>query len=110
MRKTNKAMAMLAVFAPMAIATGVAVAFTVGDGSGGQDGIEEMDTALAVLVSYIDGPLGAIIAVVSFILGLAIAGFTQSLIPVGIGVLVALLANYGPAIIQGAAGYSESAF
>jgi type IV secretory pathway VirB2 component (pilin) len=110
MKKTNKAVAMLALLAPMAIVTGVAVAFEVGDGSGGTNGIEEMDTALGVLVSYIDGPVGSIIAIVSFIVGLAIAGFTQSLIPVGVGVLVAILANYGPDIIQGAAGYSESAF
>lgn len=110
MKKMNKALALMAVLAPMAVVSGVAIAFNVGDGASGTDGIAEMDTALGVLVSYIDGPLGSIIAIVSFIVGLAIAGFTQSLIPIGIGVLVALLANYGPAIIQGAAGYTESAF
>lgn len=108
MKNTNKALSLLAVLTPAAVVTSVALAFAVGDGAGAANGIEEMDTALGVLVSFIDGPVGAIISIASFIIGLAIAGFTQSLIPVGVGVLVALLANYGPDIIQGVSGYSES--
>ena len=110
MKNSNKAKTLMAIFAaPLVVTTGVALAFSVGDGSGGTNGIEEMDSALGVLVSYIDGPIGSIIAMVSFILGLAIAGFTQTLMPIGVGVLVAILANFGPDIIQGAAGYTESA-
>lgn len=105
--KTNKAIALLAVIAPMALATGAAVAYDAAADTA-TAGTSEMNDALQLLISFLDGPLGTIFAIVAFAVGLGISAVTQSMMGIAGGVFVALLANYGASIIVGVTGAAES--
>tara|TARA_Y200000002_G_C22438343_1_gene561063 strand:- start:36 stop:365 length:330 start_codon:yes stop_codon:yes gene_type:complete len=107
MSRKNKAVALLAVLAPALTATGVAVAYdAVNDTT--EAGTSEMNDALNLLIAFLDGPLGTIFAIVAFGIGLGISTMTQSMMGLAAGIFVALLANYGAAIIVGVTGASES--
>ena len=106
--KNSKALALVATLVPAAVVAGSALAYTVGDaGSGATNGLAQMDTFLAVLVSWISGPLGVILAISALTLGLAVGLAQQSLMAGAIGIFFAALVNYGPAVLQGVAGSSE---
>jgi hypothetical protein len=68
-----------------------------------------MDTFLAVLISWISGPLGTILAIAALTIGLAIGVTQQSLMAGAVGLFFAAIVNYGPDILQGVSGAAESA-
>jgi hypothetical protein len=103
----NKALALTAALVPVAFA-GFAVAFQAGT-AGSTDGLQEMDTFLAVLISWISGPLGTILAIAALTIGLAIGVTQQSLMAGAVGLFFAAIVNYGPDILQGVSGAAESA-
>jgi len=104
--KMNKALALSAALIPAAF-VGFAVAFTQGS-AGVTDGLTEMDTFLGVLISWISGPLGTILAITALTIGLAVGVTQQSLMAGAVGLFFAALVNYGPGILQGVSGASES--
>ena len=104
--KMNKALALSAALVP-ALSVGFAVAFTQGT-AGTTDGLTEMDTFLGVLISWISGPLGTVLAIAALTIGLAIGVTQQSLMAGAVGLFFAALVNYGPNILQGVSGAAES--
>jgi type IV secretory pathway VirB2 component (pilin) len=107
MSRKNKAVALLAVLAPAVAATGVAVAYDATTDTVAA-GTAEMNNALDLLIAFLDGPLGTIFAIVAFGIGLGVSAMTQSMMGLAAGIFVALLANYGAAIIVGVTGAAES--
>lgn len=105
--KTNKAVALLAVLTPLAVSTGIAVAYDATTDTAAA-GTSDMNDALQLLIAFLDGPLGTIFAIVAFAVGLGISAVTQSMMGIAGGVFVALLANYGASIIVGVTGAAES--
>lgn len=104
--KMNKALALTAALIPAAF-VGFALAFTQGTG-GTADGLGEMDTFLGVLISWISGPLGTILAITALVIGLAVGVTQQSLMAGAVGLFFAAIVNYGPDILQGVSGAAES--
>jgi hypothetical protein len=105
--KMNKALALTAALVPLAF-VGFAVAFTAGTAGVG-NGLVEMDTFLSVLISWISGPLGTILAIAALTIGLAIGVTQQSLMAGAVGLFFAAIVNYGPDTLQGVSGAAESA-
>jgi type IV secretory pathway VirB2 component (pilin) len=105
--KNTKAIALLTALAP-AVVVGAALAYDATTTTTA-DGTAQINDALQLFVTYLEGPLGTLIAIVAFMIGLGVTAYSQSMFGVLGGLFVALLAKYGASIIIGAAGSAESA-
>lgn len=103
----NKALVVIAALAPAAFITAEALAYTVGTETG-TDALGQFDSFLGEIVSWIDGPLGTLLAVVALGVGLTMGIMQQSLVAGIVGIFFAALVSYGPSILQGVAGAAES--
>lgn len=108
MNTKNKALTLFAIFAPVALIAGEAIAYTTGTNTG-NDAMGQFDNFLGVVVGWIDGPLGTLLAVIALGVGLTMGIMQQSLVAGIVGIFFAALVSYGPAILQGVAGAAESA-
>jgi len=108
MKKTNvnKAIALMAILAPVALTTAEVVAYSTGTATTGANA--DFDTLLVEIVGWIEGPLGTILAVVALGVGLAIGVTQQSIMAAVVGIFFAAVVNYGPKILQGVSGASDS--
>jgi conjugal transfer pilus assembly protein TraA len=108
MKKVNKAMVLLATLSPLALVGTQALAFTYDAAYTGSQDLEQMNILLGQIVSWIDGPLGSILAVAALTVGLGMGIMQQSIGAAIIGIGFAAAVNYGPEIIQGISGAASS--
>ena len=103
----NTAKKILAIALPSAVVVSQAVAYSVGTTTTRAAG--EFDTFLAEVLSWMNGPLGTLLAIVALGVGLTMGIMQQSLIAGIVGIFFAALVNYGPSILQGVSGSAEAA-
>jgi type IV secretory pathway VirB2 component (pilin) len=103
----NKAVALIAALAPAIALTTEVVAYTVGTATSGA--AASFDAVLAEVVGWLEGPLGTLLAVICFGLGLAMGAAQQSLMAVAVGIFFAAAFQYGPTVLQGVSGAAGSA-
>ncbi|BBM67564.1 hypothetical protein VYA_42390 (plasmid) [Vibrio alfacsensis] len=109
MKLMTKAKKIMLAMAPVTVAGNVAVAYTVGTSSGATDGTEQLDNLLAMLIAWLDGPLGVLISIAALMVGLGAGIMNQSIVAVVIGIAIAAIVQYGSDIIQGVAGEATAA-
>ena len=104
----TKALALTAMFAPAALILSETLAFTAGSSTNtSSTAVQEMDTLLAEIITWINGPLGSLLAVGALIVGLAVGIMQQSAMAAVVGIAFAAVVAYGPNIVQGIAGFAE---
>jgi len=108
MKKLTKASALIASFAPLALVTAEVVAYAQGTNTG-TDALGSFDTLLGEIMSWLQGPLGTLLAIVALGVGLALGVIQQSIMAAVVGIFFAAVVNYGPAILQGVSGAAHSA-
>lgn len=108
MTKFNKATGLLATLVPATVMGASALAFSYDAAYSATDETADMNVLLGKIVSWVDGPLGSIMAVAALAVGLGLGIIQQSIIAAVIGVGFAAVVNYGPAIVQGIAGSADS--
>lgn len=105
----NQALKVLAVFAPTAIVLSEVVAYSSGTNTG-TDAVSQMDSLLTEILSWVEGPLGTILAIAAITVGLGMGVMNQSVLAAVTGIAFAAVVSYGPDILQGITGSSvESA-
>lgn len=107
MKKLTKASALIASLAPLALITAEVVAYSAGAATTGALG--SFDTLLTEIMSWIQGPLGTLLAVVALGVGLAMGIMQQSIMAAVVGIFFAAVVNYGPTILEGVSGAAHSA-
>jgi type IV secretory pathway VirB2 component (pilin) len=107
-KRSTVALALMVAFTPVALIAAEAVAYTIGTNTG-TDALGSFETLLGTIMSWIEGPLGTLLAVVALGVGLAMGVMQQSIIAAVIGIFFAAVVSYGPNILLGVAGSAESA-
>ncbi|MBB6543064.1 TraA family conjugative transfer protein [Thalassotalea piscium] len=105
--KKNKALALIATLAPVAVMTAEVVAYSQGTNTG-TDALGSFDTLLGEIMSWIAGPLGTLLAITCLGVGLAMGVVQQSIMAAVTGIFFAAVVNYGPRILEGVSGAAES--
>lgn len=107
MKKIQTALVVVAALAPAAFVAVEALAYTVGTATTGANA--QFDTFLAVVIEWLEGPLGTLLAVIALGIGLGLGVMQQSVMAVVIGLFFAAIVNYGPSILQGVSGAATTA-
>lgn len=109
MKKSTAALALVAAFGPLAFVGADALAYDAGSTTSLDNGDPEIDAFLQVVVGWLQGPLGTLLAITCFGIGLAMGAYSQSLMSVVVGIFFAAAVNYGPSILQGISGSATAA-
>jgi hypothetical protein len=104
--KANKALAIAAILAPSTFFLTDAVAYGVGDTTDTAGAVFELDGLLSEVLSWIQGPLGTLIAIAALTVGLAVGIMQQTVMAAVVGIGFAAVIAYGPDVLQGIAGSS----
>lgn len=88
----KKVLLAAALITPVVAAGTLAVA-----GSGGT----EFDAIATLLVDYLEGGLGTVLAIAAFAIGMAMGVIQQSVMAVVVGIAFAIALNFGPAVLTG---------
>ena len=98
----NQALKVLAVFAPAAILVTEAVAYS--GTSTANTSAASMDGLYAEILSWVNGPLGTILALAAVTVGLGMGIMQQSVAAAIVGIAFAAVVAYGPNILAGITG------
>lgn len=104
MKNFNKATGLLATILPATALVGVALAHDAATFSGTETDLVAMNNLLTQILSWIEGPLGTLIAVACLIVGLGMGIMQQSIAAVIVGIAMAAVVAYGPGVLQGISG------
>jgi type IV secretory pathway VirB2 component (pilin) len=108
MKNFNKATGLLATIVPAAAFVGVAIAHDAATFSGTDTDLVAMNTLLTQILSWVEGPLGTLLAVACLTVGLGMGIMQQSIASVIVGIGMAAVVAYGPDILQGISGAAAS--
>jgi|TARA_B110000211_G_scaffold28542_1_gene28921 conjugal transfer pilus assembly protein TraA len=108
MKKYNKATGLLATILPASAMVGVALAHSAAGFSGTETDLVAMNDLLTQILSWIEGPLGTLLAVACLIVGLGMGIMQQSIAAAIVGIAMAAVVAYGPGILQGISGAASS--
>lgn len=108
MKNINKATGLLATIIPASVLVGAALAHDAAGFSGTETDLVAMNDLLTQILSWVEGPLGTLLAVSCLVVGLGMGIMQQSVAAVIVGIAMAAVVAYGPGILQGISGAATS--